>query len=251
MGRHGIAVLVYGLSGLALVGCVDPGEDALLIVLHNQVPEEGCQVSPSEAGPFIPAGRIDAIGQLGNANPVGYLMTPTIKNLGDSQGGMFEAERTVILQGARVTVTLENSGDIGVDLAGLPTQFTAPFSGAVSPDGGVAATIFEAVPAAVVARLGPALHDENPDTPNKLALLTAEFTVFGRMNDGGIEAAPFTYPVTVCYGCLYTNLGLCANVAAGMYGTGGACNLFQDAPAQCCVSSTGALVCPAVPESGT
>jgi hypothetical protein len=238
---------------LAAAGCADTGGQTL-VVLNNAVPEPQCVISPAEGGAFIPTGRVDTVGVTDYDATIGYLVTPTIKNLADSQDGNLSAQRTVILQGAKVDLTvgthpdgteLLTAGDLDALNAINALKFTAPFSGAIDPDGGLAGVAFELVPIAVIEAIAPKLADR------ETALITASFTVFGKTVGGsGVEADPFVYPVTVCNGCLFTDLGSCVLLPDGDYPAGNPCNVFQDAPGTCCTSSAGLPVCPAVPEMG-
>ena len=239
------------LVAIFAVGCADTGGQTL-VVLNNAAPEGGCVIDPASDA-FIPSGRIDALGVTQLGSQVGYLVTPTIQNLADSQDGDLETQRLVILGGARVDLSIGTHGD-GTpllsegELATLASlnalKFTAPFSGAIEPDGGTVGVAFEAVPTAVIAAVGNAL------AVGESGLVTASFSVFGRTVSGvGVESDPFNYPVTVCNGCLFQHLGSCLDLPDGNYPGGGACNLFQDAPGSCCTSSAGFEVCPAQTEA--
>jgi hypothetical protein len=238
----------------ALAGCADSGGQTL-VVINNSVPGIDCLVTPTEGGAFIPTGRIDALGVTERASPVGYLVTPTIKNLADSQDDTLTTERTVLLQGAKVDIVIGNHADgsellSAAELMALTEvnalKFTSPFSGAIEPDGGLVGLAFELVPRQVVAAIGPKLG------PQETVLISASFAVFGHTISGsGVESDSFEYPITVCNGCLFTDLGPCDVIPDQDYPAGSECNLFQDAPATCCESTTASvLVCPAMSEGG-
>src|SRR5687768_4093536 len=90
------------LIALVGVGCADTGGQTL-IVLNNTAPEADCVIDPSSSGgTFIPSGRVDALGVTQYESSLGYLVTPSISNIADSQNGTLASNRTVILEGARV-----------------------------------------------------------------------------------------------------------------------------------------------------
>jgi len=245
---------VYSFIAIALlaVGCTDTGGQTL-VVLQNIAPEAGCLIDPGASSAFISAGRIDATGVTTYGSTEGYIMSPAIENTADSQDGALTTQRTVLLQGARVDITvptrvdgseLLSQGEIDALTNQNALKFTAPFTGSIEPDGGRAGIAFELVPAAVIAAIGPKLAE------SETALITAKFTVFGRTVGGsGVESDEFSYPVTVCDGCLFTHLGQCLGLPDVDYPAGGGCNLFQDAPGSCCTSSASFEVCPAVTEN--
>jgi hypothetical protein len=248
MGR----VYFAGAIAVLAVGCTDTGGQTL-VVLHNIAPDVGCIIDPAAGGSFISAGEIDATGVLDYGATAGYIISPAIENIADSQDGALATQRTVLLQGARVDLAIPTHVDgtellSGDEIEALTNQnalkFTAPFTGSIEPDGGRVGIAFELVPAAVVAAIGPKLAEQ------ETVLVNATFTVFGHTVGGsGVEADSYTYPITVCDGCLFSDLGSCVDLPAGDYPAGGACNLFQDAPSSCCLGSTGLQVCPAVSET--
>jgi hypothetical protein len=238
---------------VAVVGCADTGGQTL-IVLNITAPDDECVIDPGAGGAaFIPAGRIDATGVVELGSQVGYLATPAIENIADGQMGAQASNRTVILQGARVDLVIGTHAD-GTELLSAgelealtninALRFTAPFSGAIEPDGGRVGVAFELVPPAVVAAISGKL------AVGEVALVTGSFSVFGRTVGGSsVESDPFDFPVTVCNGCLFTHLGNCLGLPDDEYPAGGACNLFQDAAGTCCTSSAGFEVCPARTEA--
>lgn len=244
-------VISFAAAGLA-AGCADQGGHQI-IVLNNAVPDDGCILTAAEGAAFDSSGIVDAQGAIADVAGVGFFVVPLIKNISDSADGTLEAERTVILQGARVDLVIGTHAD-GTALLDDATmdeltalnalKFTVPFSGAVSPDGGLAVLSFDGIPLETLARVGEALDG------NERGLIQVVYTVFGETTAGaGVEADPFSYPVTVCNGCLVTSIGACTAIPDGEYPLGGQCNLFQDGPTQCCTNTTGQAVCPAVADS--
>jgi hypothetical protein len=252
------ASLVISLAAAGASGCADQG-NSQIIVLNHQIPEEGCVLTSTEGDTFLGSGRVDALGVLDDAAATGYLATPLIKNVSDSADGTLETERTVILHGARVDLVIGSRTDgtalLSADqLAELQEhnalQFTIPFSGAVTPDGGVAVVSFDAIPRETLYAIGMALSPGFPDeVTSDTALVQIVYRIFGETTAGGsVESDPFSFPVTVCTGCLFLNIGACTEIPDGEYSDGGECNMFQDGVTQCCQRADLGFVCPAVPE---
>jgi hypothetical protein len=246
------ASLVISLAALGAAGCADQGGTSI-IVLHHVAPADGCTFE-AEGDEFRSAGIVDGAGVLDDGTAVfGYLAAPVVQNVSDTADGTLEAERTVILHGARVDLTINPRADNTEALddatiaelnANNALRFTVPFSGSVTPGGGLTTFSFEAIPVITVRRIAEAIRDFEDRV-----LVTITYTVFGETTVGGsVESDPFTFPVTVCVGCVFQDLGPCAGLAEGTYAGGNSCNIYQDSVAQCCENSSGFLTCPAEPE---
>jgi hypothetical protein len=245
------ALFVISLAAAAS-GCADQS-GLQIIVLNHAVPDEGCILTPTDDGAFMAQGIVDANGAMSGSAATGYLATPLIKNIADSADGTLESERTVILQGARVDLVIGTHSDgtpllsdaqLGELTEHNALKFTVPFSGSVSPDGGPAVLGFDAIPREVLTAVGEALDVE----ADERGLIQVVYTIFGETVAGSsVETDPFSFPVNVCVGCLVVNIGDCTAIPDGDYTLGGQCNLYQDAPTQCCAASPTQSVCPAVP----
>ena len=213
-------------AALLSAACTEAG--TTLIVLQNQAPDVGCVVSADRSSLFIPRGRIDAEAD------EGYLFTPLVQNVAESTGN--DSQRILFVEGADITL----SGDFQAD-AGL-TAFSQAFSGSLLP-GDFASFAFIIVPEQLVAQLGGSLG-EGGSIP-----VDAEITIFGTVDGGEVESQAFHYTVDVCDGCTRVNQGPCTSLPDGfMAETGGNCQPLQDGTIDCCESSAGGLVCPAVRE---
>jgi len=228
----------------ALSGCVDRGDEALLL-LRNQLPGQGCMISASEDDPFVAAGTIDtASAQAG----VGYMMTPLVANT-TSTDRATDLQRTIIVQGADVDLsfpsgTLFDATELQQLRDDALTRFRVRFSGSVKPNGGTASFGFELVPSPLLTRI-----DAKLTGGNDRALVLGQVVIFGEMGGGRIESQEFIYPVTVCRGCLVNDVGACAAIPGGFDAREGSpCNPYQDGVVDCC-QSAGGLVCPAVVSS--
>jgi hypothetical protein len=251
------ASLVISIA-LGAAACADQG-GSQIIVLNHAIPAEGCVLTAAESGTFISAGDVDAVGVLADRTSTGYYVTPLVKNVSDSADGTLETERTVILHGARVEIVIGTRIDgsallSDAQIADLEAvnalAFTIPFSGSVGPDGGIVVFGFDAVPRVTLAAIGQALSPEYPEVlTSDTALIQIVYRVFGETTFGAeVEADPFTFPVTVCTGCLFRNIGLCTQIDDGEFATGGACNAFQYDLTDCCEQADGSVICPPVPQ---
>jgi hypothetical protein len=224
--HHRLAYIAAAAASLLASACTDAGNT--LIVLQNQVPGDGCTVSADRSAEFIPRGRIDA------AAEDGYLFTPLVQNVATATEN--DNQRILFVEGADVTL----SGDFEADDS--LTSFSQAFSGSLLP-GDLASFAFIIVPEQLVRDLGEALPDNGEIAVN------AEITVFGNVDGGDIESQPYKYTVDVCDGCTLIDNGPCTAIPAEFEGsTGGACQPLQDGQIDCCTSSDGELVCPAVQE---
>jgi hypothetical protein len=216
---------------ILLGGCADTGDEGM-DVLNNTTVTTGtsCVLTGMTGQAFTSQGVIAA------ASPVGYLATPLIESRITALTGQ-ESIKTIHLQGATVHLSLP-AGSTGITLDPNEAAFDAPFSGDLPPSG-TANVGFEIVPESVITKvraLGAAMpvHVE----------LKADIRVYGELSGSRIEATPWIYPVTVCNDCVVAVAGTCpATIMTPRVGN--PCNVFQDGVVDCCVSSTGALVCPA------
>lgn len=81
--------------------------------------------------------------------------------------------------------------------------------------------------------------------------MVANLTVYGTLGGGRIDAEPFQYPITIIgdnNGITFGTTTPCDSMPLGAR-AGNPCNPFQDGVVDCCLSSTNAVLCPAVMES--
>jgi hypothetical protein len=216
---------------LALGACVSHGDEGMVVLNNTAVTGMSCSLTGDPTQPFNPAGIINA------QSPQGYLVTPLVESLisPPTQDTISTAQRTIILQGARVHLAIP-SGSTTVTLDPAEADFMALFSGSVPPQG-TANVAFELVPESVlqkVAALGfsPPVHVE----------VVATVTMFGTLSGDKIDGQPWQYPVTICNDCVLNDIGVCGGGAGANLGN--PCNMFQDGVVDCCEGANG-LVCPA------
>lgn len=243
--------LLLSLLTITTVACAASSGDEGFVVLNNQVPGEGCTLSPDSSGMFQSRGLLF----LNSPNP--YVMTPVIQSRISALEGQ-DLQRTIALRGARVEleisgITLSDPGTGAVstlefsdaEIAALQAdgslRFTSLFSAPLAPAGTTAAT-FDAVSfgalAAIRAKVGmtnQAVH----------AQIVSKATLFGDLGGDEIEGVPFVYPITVCNDCIVNTIAQCPVPVGTTVRTGNACNAFQDGNVDCCTQPDGRLLCPA------
>jgi len=222
--------LVSALAFTLLVGCADKGDEGFFILNNTAAPTGGssCTFTGDPAQPFVAAGAISYYSM------EGYLFTPLLESRITAVMGQ-ESERTIHLEGANVTLTLANGG--------TAQNFTALFSGSLAPNDGTANVSFELLPKSSIMSLGNMTQNVE---------VIANITPYGTLGGGRIDGEPFQYPITIVGEGNGIVFGLQPPVSCktGTLGTriGNPCNVYQDGAVDCCVSSTGANVCPAVVE---
>lgn len=242
MRRSHVSALLLAAM-LASVGCAPDDADVRVFILQNQAPDDECEFTPSETE-YIPAGVIDANGS------AGYFLTPLLKNFSTVPANVDQSQRIFFMEGADVTI------DIGNDATGEPAlsdeevaalasagelAFSVRFSGVVNPEESLATVGFVALPASVI--------DAVAAKTNLDVEVIVSAQVFGSMAGGDVATQVFSYPITICTGCLLeVNIGACASLPSD-FEAGGQCIRGQDGAEQCCTTSTGAQRCPASSET--
>lgn len=230
-----LAAALAVTTAAATSACTDAG--ASMLILQNQVPDEGCSIPPGPDADFRGRGRIDV--QAGD----GYLFTPVVESLielamiGQSSG-------VIAIRGADVDVTFPSGFFSGGEEDALRDDRLSRFSQAVSatlkPSGTVSFG-FIIIPRGLLSRIGDKLGDGDE------VQVTAEVVVFGDLGGSDVESVPFVYPVDVCNGCMKIDRGDCAALPDNFEALpGGECNALQDVPLDCCTSG-GTEICPAAP----
>lgn len=225
-------------ASAVLLGSACTDADNPLIILHNQVPDEGCIVPVNETGGFFSRGLIDT------QAASGYIFTPLVQNNALPIDGNPNA-RIASVQGATVKISLqEGTGiDLTSDAVAPLVNFTKRFSGTIQPDGGLGTFAFTIIDKALLTVLEGALG-----SPDQRLEVQAEVRIFGQMGGGDVDAVPFLYVVEVCNGCMQVDVGACSDLATDFVAkSGGECNVLQDVVLECCTELDNSLTCPAVP----
>jgi len=230
---------LWALMPLALVACVDTGDEGIYVVTNTAVTGGSCSLSGDPSQPQIGHGTINA------DSPIAYVMTPLIKSKILPVEGVDNSQKTVQLRGADVTLTLK-----AVSIENPPGSFTSTnpntalgepfsvlFSGALGPAASVNSFV-DIIPPQQLRAIGAMAGGGAIN-----AEVLAEVVIKGDLNGDEIKSQPFFYPVTVCNDCVVNIVGACP--VTGMIRGGNACNPFQDGIVDCCTETSGAVSCPA------
>jgi hypothetical protein len=213
MRRFPVLVLFVAL------GCIAKNGDEGMVVLANTAPSgTSCTFTGDPTQPSFSQGEIYA----GSPDP--YILTPLIESRFTAAGSGQNVDRSILLQGANVTLTASTNGQS----VSLPSeaQFTTTISGTIEP-GGFINVSFPIVPTSVL----NAFKSGSADTE-----IVANVVVFGAEGGGRVNAEPFGYQVTVCPSnapCVIQDVGSCSGLTASV-STGNPCNPYQDGMVTCC-----------------
>lgn len=229
------------LIPLALVACVDSGDEGLYVVNNTAVTGTSCTLNGSPMQPQLGHGLIHVDSTLP------YVMTPLLQSRITAAANVDDISKTIQLRGADVTLTLKA---VSVERGGSFTttnpdtqliQFSTLFSGSIAPGASVNAFV-DIIPPATI-RSVAAMSGANLETDALNAEVLASVVIKGEINDSGVESQPYLYPVTICNDCVFRNVGACPVTGPS---TGNACNPYQDGIVDCCVDTmTNTLICPA------
>lgn len=224
--------LVLTITALA-AGCTDAGETLLLV--QNQAVDANCLVPAARGSAFISRGVVDT--EVSSM----YVFTPLVESRADIDNNADAFERTITVQGAEISLEFADESLVNVgalDTAGA-INFTQRVSGTMQP-GELRSFAFIAVPNAVLQDLGDSL------SAGGLTQVLATVKMFGELGGGDVDSAEFAYPIDVCKGCLQIDVGACIGYVPPLERS---CFPGQDVFTQeCCTSSGGARICPAVTE---
>jgi hypothetical protein len=233
---------VAALMPLALVACVDSGDEGIYILNNTAVTAETCSLSGSPDQAMIGHGLVNV------SSPTAYVMTPLVQSriTNPAEGGAEEISRTGQLRGADVKLTIkavsiERGGQFMVTQpeTALP-PFSVLFSGSLKPGGSVNAFV-DVIPPATIRSIAQ-MSGANLGTDSLNTEVLAEVTVKGDLNGNSIESQPFLFPVTICNDCVIVNTGACP--MTGTPRLGNPCNPFQDGVVDCCTDASNNLICP-------
>ena len=223
MRRFPVLVLFVAL------GCAKNGDEGMVLLANTAPSGTACTFTGDPTQPAFSQGEIFA------DSPDPYLLTPLIESRFTPAGSGENVDRSILLQGADVTLTASTAGES----VSLPSdaQFTTTIAGTIAP-GGFLNVSFPIIPSDIV----QLFKSGSTDTE-----IVANIVVFGDEGGGRVNAEPFGYQVTVCpegAPCVVENAGDCAGLTATV-NPGNPCNPFQDGIVTCCTSGN-TLVCPAV-----
>jgi len=236
---------VCALSVAALGGCAAENGDEGIFITSNIAASDTCSFSASGSEPFLSHGTFSVHSRFG------YRLHPLMKSRVTATTTQTDA-RTVIVEGARVTLTFPDEGVLGAAQqdalrnSGI-MRFTSLFSAPLTPNGGLATGEFDLITPALLDELIAAKGNGilAVDAPSFRAELVATVVVYGDMAGSEITSQEFQYPVTICNDCIVNELGACPlPMGTVLTNTGNACNPYQDGNVDCCRMGAD-VVCPA------
>jgi hypothetical protein len=233
---HRLSLLILVVVG----ACAQNGTDGGILVTKNVAPGNACTFLGDTTEPFIPAGSLSTLGA------AGYIFNPQMQSRITALPGE-ENERTIIVQGANVDLTVDPAISVDPAFTHFRAVFSAPLFPIVNGTQPVSDSSFQLIPPevvdAIVAANPGAAQFPSDTNPAFATLIQATFQVDGLMSGEFVNSQPFNYAVTVGNSTGVTSLGNCP-VMAGALNVGDSCNPFQDGLVDCCTSGT-TLVCPA------
>ena len=236
-------LLLSVLFVLVSVSCAE--NSSSLVIVQNQAPESGCTASNTVSDKFISHGVLD----LGSAR---YGITPqyfawfviqnNLKSTVDNKGVELN---NVEMKEAHISLSL------GAASSGLESQFThfADYTFVTIPPGESRSVQVNLIPPNVAERLNV--------QEGQFVEGYAKVKLIGERGGTEIETNTVNFPVTVCYGCLVTNIGPCDSATfPETVDEGQTCNKSQDEPLQCCKDPNASdsdhpYRCPAVQSTGS
>ncbi len=223
-----------------LGGCLANHGDEGMVVVANTAPAvggTGCTLTGDPMQPSTTHGIITA------ESPTPYLLTPLVQSRITPIENGDPLQRTILFSGARIDLSVASASANGAAVTiTLPSNhFKELFSGSLPPLGD-ANVSFDLIPLDDIQAI--ATQTSAGSTNSVSVEVVGSVVVFGTLAGDEIDAAPFTYGVTVCTDCVVNDVGSCATFT-GTPRTGNPCNPFQDGIVDCC-DGAGGLVCPAV-----
>ncbi|MDB4955393.1 MAG: hypothetical protein JWO36_2962 [Myxococcales bacterium] len=228
-------LLMISLVASTLGGCVDANTDGALLITKNVAPGMGCTFTADVLEPFLAMGTLDT--RVGGP----YILHPQLRSriTADITNPLNIDQRTVILQGANISISFPNP-PAGFTIDTTLLQFRQLFSAPIAPNGGLTDVSFLIIPSTISRAVFPQL---TANVPTIVAV--ASVVVDGQMGGGTVTSQPFQFPVNLTTGLVIDN-GTCPlPMTFGTIRAGDPCNPSQDGVVDCCRDAAGNLRCPA------
>ncbi len=236
-----IARVGFSVLGLALAfGCGD--ETGQFVIVQNQIPDQTCTVPGAKGDAYRGEGRLD-VALVGDDAQVGYRLFPLLQNNLRHLGRSREPNRLVL---DSFSVRVEVAGDAPktvIDAFNKSDErlrrYEEPWSGTLDPGGSTVSAGVTVVAGELARRIRATRALE---TQGSMRLFVNVRALARKLDGGFVASDEFRFPITVCQGCLVSNVQACPVLPRNL---GNACNIAQDVPVDCCLSDN-RLVCPAV-----
>ena len=180
------------LPCLALVACVAEDQTTILI-LHNVVPTEMCEIPAEEGSAFSSSGVLDIESGLQD-----YTFTPLLRS--SAVGDPNDVNRRVVqIQGAETDLyggASQQSVDLVNGLGDALRFRETRVSGSLSPNGSVTSLHYTMIDLEQANALAAGVAGD------ARVQIVASTRVYGDMDGSRVESKFFDYPITVCRGCV-------------------------------------------------
>jgi hypothetical protein len=220
-----VRLIMFGAVFAAAVPACTTDGGAGFFIVQNNVPGEGCTITPDISSTFLSRGAVEV------DYARGYLFTPVVQSLFDISENT-SVDHVIFVRGADVSLSYP--------LGDLPDRgaLRYMFSGSIFP-GATTSFGFDIIGREDLDEIA-ALGVDNVE-------VQAEITMFGSVDGRDVTAETYFYNVNACRGCVAIDLvPACEEIPEGTtIRQGGTCDTYQDQPVDCCIDANGDRFCPA------
>ena len=242
-GIPALALLTVVTSGLAACGRI-PGQ---FEIVNDQVPMSGSCIIGVDETVYQGQGTLDLTLVRQGAQSA-YFVFPLLKNNLDASSSGGDANQ-IFLSSFAIDLTPLGQLPMGSESAFTGANdpgsadyalfhYQTPWSGSIPSGGSKISAIVPSFPVALAEKI----LSTQAIGPAPALWVNAKLRAFGSTANQNMESDPFTFPISICAGCLVANVLPCPYTVAPTF-LGNPCNPAQDDPIDCCQSGSD-LVCP-------
>jgi hypothetical protein len=211
------ALAAFGLLatvGLLAASCATNNKSIFVQQVQYRTPGT-CVVKNDPTQDYESGGTLDLA--LNQSYEATALVASQLLNTGNTATNTVDTD-TVILQGADVHLDTVPSGILGsgqTDFSITPVNGTVYSTTSTTPSYGLASV--NIIPPQIGATLAKYfLSGSTPAISKGSVQVVATFKVYGQtLGNDAVESAPFSFPVTVCYGCTIQVSGVATDTTTG------------------------------------